>query len=202
MGFRVNVFHLHVQDTMIIMEEVTPPPPVMPPLWHFGDVGGPGQPPTQHQSLYQGIGEEEATVGRRGGPDGHGEVFQGIFPSNHQCGGLQLIWPYPHGHGRWLSGSCIQPVEVLDKWEWMLRIILWEGSNVWTSGEISTWWYRSLSSLTQRRGWLPPALAGLWGVSNTWWTAGWLGSSPGYCQTEDGITPTPYPPLYLFSVTP
>ena len=96
-----------------------------------------------------------------------------------------------------------------NKWEWMLRIILREGSNVWTSGEISTWWCRRLSSLTQRRGWWPPTLEGLWGGSNTGWTAVWMGSSLGCFQTADGSTSTPYPPTpwgiegnYMFSITP
>ena len=72
---RVHLLHRHFLDTVVILEEVNPPPPTMYPMQHAGPPVGPEQQATCHSPVRQGNGAEDAEA--RGGGD-EGELGKGI----------------------------------------------------------------------------------------------------------------------------
>ena len=78
MAMRDHLFHWHVQDTVIILEEGNPPPPTVHPVQHSGALEFTEWEAPCHLPVRQGGGEEAPTADIRGDVGDYREGLPGL----------------------------------------------------------------------------------------------------------------------------
>ena len=66
-AMKVEFWHWHVRDTVVILEEVNLPLPRLPSVWHAGDVTGAEWDAPEHIAVQEGEGAEATAFGSGGG---------------------------------------------------------------------------------------------------------------------------------------
>ena len=87
---QIHFLHQHVQDTLVILEEETPPPPMVSPMRHAGPLACVERKAPCNRIVLQGGGAEEKAVDGGGIDIDLGEGLSGLWKTFGKCDGVQV----------------------------------------------------------------------------------------------------------------
>ena len=87
---QVHFLHRHVLDTVVILEEVNTPPPMVPPMRHAGTLACVERKEPRHCTVRQGGGAEDKAVSGGGIEEELGEGLSGLWRTFGKCDGVQV----------------------------------------------------------------------------------------------------------------
>ena len=85
---RVHFLHRHVLDTMVILKEVTSPPPTVTPMRHSGPLAYTERKAPCHRTVRHASGAKEAVASGGGAEGDNREVLIGIRGAAGKCDGV------------------------------------------------------------------------------------------------------------------